>query len=147
MRYVYVNIGPIWSVDSVVLTVRTIQTWQPRYRDSNNCRGKRFLSYQNIQNVSEDHIISTSVKRPRREANQSLLMSAVIPTSKPTFVCLQPTRIIYPRFVSYLVEWGGGRYFRIFSPPELSRYFCPPTLIPSSVTCLQHNTARSQMCN
>jgi len=45
MHYVYVNIGPIWSVDSVVLTVRIIQTWQPRYRVSNNCRSKRFLSY------------------------------------------------------------------------------------------------------
>jgi hypothetical protein len=44
MLYVYVNIDHTWSVGSVVLTVRTIQTRQPRYCGSNPFRGKRFLS-------------------------------------------------------------------------------------------------------
>jgi len=49
-----------------------------------------------------------------------------IQRSSNTFVCLQPTGIIYTRFVSYLVERRGGRYFRIiFSPWVISLLLSP----------------------
>ena len=45
IHYVYIIMSHIRSKpDSAVGTVRTLQTGHPRYRGSNPCRGKRFLS-------------------------------------------------------------------------------------------------------
>ena len=75
MHYVYVNIERIWSVGSVVLTVRALRTGHQDIVVRIPVWAGDFYLLHNIQNVSVHHPCNTRVRQPRREANHSILYS------------------------------------------------------------------------
>ena len=75
MHYVHVIIDHIWSMCIVELTVRELRTGHQDSVFGIRIGAGDFYLFRNIQNVSVDHPCTTRIKRPRREANYSLISS------------------------------------------------------------------------
>ena len=129
----------------VELTVRELRTGHQDSVFGIRIGAGDFYLFRNIQNVSVDHPCTTRIKRPRREANYSLI-------SSNEFNIMSV--IIHPRLhlssssyrdnftlglCTICFELWEGISEDTFPLHTILCYFFPPTLIPYSVKCSKNN--------